>query len=274
MSSNTFKLIQLINMHFLDDDSFTSLFGDETLALEKLMSVGALRETQVCVCGAKMECINNEKKKTFRCNRNNCKAEVSLRIGSVFHESSKQCRQIMRFARCWVKRESRDEAVKSTLFNPEKITTWYQRFDMLVFQSKEECAQRIGGNEIIVEVDEMKLGKRKYNRGHRVEGAWVVNGVERTSKRRVFSVHVERRDAETLRRVISDHVEQKSRVITDCWRGYIGIDKTCNVEHLTVNHSKEFKNSETGACTNTVKGINNAFKMSVSPATVLIHAHH
>jgi hypothetical protein len=34
-----------------------------------------------------------------------------------------------------------------------------------------DCDQRIDGPEIIVELDEIKLGKGKYNRGHHVEEA-------------------------------------------------------------------------------------------------------
>jgi hypothetical protein len=33
---------------------------------------------------------------------------------------------------------------------------------------------------MIVEIDESKLGKRKYHRGHRVEVVWVLRMVERT----------------------------------------------------------------------------------------------
>ncbi|KAG1267082.1 hypothetical protein G6F66_014076 [Rhizopus arrhizus] len=35
------------------------------------------------------------------------------------------------------------------------------------------------GQPIIVEIDESKFGKRKYNKGKRVDGVWVVGGVER-----------------------------------------------------------------------------------------------
>jgi hypothetical protein len=37
---------------------------------------------------------------------------------------------------------------------------------------------QIGGSHIIIEIDETKLGKRKYHRGHIVGGVWVVVGVE------------------------------------------------------------------------------------------------
>ncbi|KAF2352575.1 hypothetical protein FHG87_016671, partial [Trinorchestia longiramus] len=36
--------------------------------------------------------------------------------------------------------------------------------------------QPIGGEGIIVEADESKFGKRRYNRGHRIEGIWILNG--------------------------------------------------------------------------------------------------
>jgi hypothetical protein len=34
--------------------------------------------------------------------------------------------------------------------------------------SEEDCV--IGGPGVVVEIDETKLGRRKYNRGHRVDG--------------------------------------------------------------------------------------------------------
>ncbi|KCZ77845.1 hypothetical protein H311_01137, partial [Anncaliia algerae PRA109] len=39
---------------------------------------------------------------------------------------------------------------------------------------------KIGGPGIQVQLDESKFGKRKYNRGRRIEGVWVFGGVEKT----------------------------------------------------------------------------------------------
>ena len=36
----------------------------------------------------------------------------------------------------------------------------------------------IGGENIFVQIDECKLGKLKYYRGHTVQGTWVLGGVE------------------------------------------------------------------------------------------------
>ena len=36
----------------------------------------------------------------------------------------------------------------------------------------------IDGENIFVQIDECKLGKRKYYCGHAVQGAWVLGGVE------------------------------------------------------------------------------------------------
>jgi hypothetical protein len=40
--------------------------------------------------------------------------------------------------------------------------------------------EKIGGNGMIVEIDESKFGKRKYSRGHRVEGVWILGMIEKT----------------------------------------------------------------------------------------------
>ena len=254
---------QILVMYYLDDDSFKHYFGDEITALRMLKELGALRKMQVCVCGSEMKVVMREKKRVFRCGKNNCKAEVSLRYGSVFFDSGKGCKQIMRIARCWLKRESSDEAVKSTPFNPDTISLWYTRFNQLVMKSVSSKRKKIGAPGMVVELDEMRLGHKKYERGHRVDGAWVLNGVERSAEKRKFSVVVLAQNAETLHRVISENVEEGSIVFTDGWKGYKGIESACGVSHETVNHKRYFKDPVTGVCTNTVEGVNGALKATV-----------
>lgn len=126
----------------------------------------------------------------------------------------------------------------------------------------EDC--QIGGEGIVVEVDECKLGKRKYNRGHRVEGVWVLGGVERTQERKVFLMAVADRSADTLLGVLSRHVKPGSIVMTDLWRGYTGLGPWLNAEHRTVNHSEGFINPLDGTCTNTIEGTWNGLKLSIA----------
>ncbi|KCZ74820.1 hypothetical protein H311_04212, partial [Anncaliia algerae PRA109] len=123
---------------------------------------------------------------------------------------------------------------------------------------------KIGGPGIMVQLDESKFGKRKYNRGHRVEGAWVFAGVEVTEERKCFAVIVEKRDSETLNDIILKHVIPGSIVITDGWKGYNLFKTDFNYVHHWVNHSISFKNSD-GFHTNTIEGTFNAMKMNIVP---------
>lgn len=51
----------------------------------------------------------------------------------------------------------------------------------------EDCSEKIGGPNKIVEIDKSKFGKRKLHSGHHVEGQWVFGGVEHGSGRAFFN---------------------------------------------------------------------------------------
>ena len=255
----------MMKMDFTDVDEFVSMFPDEIETLKNLMTWGCLKQSMKCdSCGDEMKIVLSMKKKVFRCNRNRCeKKEASCRSGSLFFGSKLPCRTIMKIARSWIQGESRDAAARSTKKNTETITRWYTNFREVVAGVLRTSEVKIGGPGVVVEVDETKLGKPKYHRGHRVEGVWVVFGLERTEERRAFCVQVPCRDGETLERIISTFVAEGSIVYTDGWKGYTGIASNCNVQHYTVNHSRFFKDPDTGICTNGVEGLNCALKESV-----------
>ena len=103
-------------------------------------------------------------------------------------------------------------------------------------------SEKIGGEGKVVQIDESKVGKRKYHRGHSVEGQWVFDGIEEDS-RRCFLVAVEDRSEATLLPIIKDWIEPGTLIVSDCWKSYHNLNKH-GYSHQTVNHSKEFVNKE------------------------------
>lgn len=118
---------------------------------------------------------------------------------------------------------------------------------------------------MVATVGESKFGKRKYNRGHCVDGVWILGGVERTAEWRMFGTVVETRDADTLLEVISQHVATGTIVHTDLWRGYSRLADRLDVTHHTVNHSREFVSAVDGTHTNTIEGTWNSIKTKIAP---------
>jgi transposase-like protein len=210
-----------------------------------------------------MKIIEKEKQLVFRCGKAGCNRQnVTIRAGSIFYGSRLSCRKLMKLARSWLQGESRNATVRSTKVNKETVTTWFMAFRELVASSLRETSEKIGGEGTVVQVDETKLGKRKFHCGHRVEGVWVVCGIEMgTAERRAFCVQVETRDNETLHDVIRKNVIEGSEVWTDGWKGYCGVSESCSVRHSVVNHSLHFKDPSTGVCTNTVEGLNSALSL-------------
>lgn len=129
------------------------------------------------------------------------------------------------------------------------VTSYTNYYRQLVSSSLDTTDCVIGGLGIIVEVDESKFGKRKHNRGHSVEGVWVLGGVERTQERLMFTEVVHDRSARTLLDVLSRHICDGSIVYTDLWRGYSNLAEELSVEHATVNHSMHFVDPDTGVHT-------------------------
>jgi transposase-like protein len=110
---------------------------------------------------------------------------------------------------------------------------------------------QIGGNGIIVEIDEAKFGRRKYNRGRLITGQWVFGGVERQTKK-MFVIPVPSRKAEVLLPLIKDHIAPGSVIHSDCWKAYQQINKSI-YQHHVVNHSKNFVDPDTGTHTQNIE---------------------
>ena len=92
-----------------------------------------------------------------------------------------------------------------------------------------------------VEIDKSLFGRKvKYNkgqpRGHRI---WIFGIVERASNK-IILYPVDNRNAETLVPIIQRHVYPGSRIYSDSWAAYMGLNEL-GYEHFTVVHKTTFK---------------------------------
>jgi transposase-like protein len=149
------------------------------------------------------------------------------------------------------------------------VSAFYKHYRQLIADTLDEDDTIIGGVGVgvgvEVEIDESKFGKRKFNRGHRVEGCWVLGGVERTTERRMFVITVSDRRAITLLSAIKTHVREGSIILTDLWKGYMQLNSELGFDHFSVNHSKNFRDPSTGVHTNTIEGTWNGIKLTIAP---------
>ena len=113
---------------------------------------------------------------------------------------------------------------------------------------------KIGGPGHIIEIDESKFGKRKYNRGRRVVGKWILGGYcQTTGDCFLVECSGSKRDHHTLLRLIKQNVALGTIILTDKWKGYNPLSSH-GYTHLTVNHRRGFVDPQTGVHTNTCEG--------------------
>ena len=204
-----------------------------------------------CECGNVMKtvkCSAAIDKYMFICQ---CGKKRTTRKGSWLANSHLNLHQLFIFINLWVNNvqlkviEAQSDVCHQTAVKLKKFL--YSVVTNLV----EQNSTRIGGDGQIVEIGESEFGKRKYNKGHLVEGVWVFGGVERGSMRS-FLVPVEKRDERTLLDLIKKWIHPNSTIISDCLSSYGKLEEL-GYKHLTVNHSVNYKDPYTGAHTNTIE---------------------
>ena len=162
----------------------------------------------------------NKKEKRFTCRRRGCRKNISKNFGSFFSGHKLPYGDILLLAYFWLAKCGVSTVLEMTEHSPNTICNMWKYFRQLISSNVGEEDIKICGEGIIVEIDEAKFGKRKYHRGHRIEGVWVFGGVERTPERKMFVSVVEDRTAETLEAVIKQYIKPGSIVYSDLWKGY------------------------------------------------------
>lgn len=142
---------------------------------------------------------------------------ISLRQSTFFYRSHLPLLTICGFVNLWSMNCPSNVIELQLRLANQTVVDWASFCREVTFDAMIINKTQIGGIGKVVEIDESKFGRRKYHRGHRVEGQWVFGGYERESGR-CFLIPVESRNAETLVSIIMDWIKAGTTIISDCWK--------------------------------------------------------
>jgi ISXO2-like transposase domain len=225
----------------------------EKSEIEQLINeLKAKQELSCLVCGSELR---NSKRSDVAgiCKFKGCKKVKFYWHDTIFKHNKIKIEKILEILELWMQKASVN--IIEYVTGVSRISVWklLQNISKVLIEKYDALCNKIGGKDIIVELDESKFGKRKYNRGHSVDGIWILGMVERTEKRRIVLIPVTNRSAQTLSANIIRNVDSQSTIYSDCWKGYKNIIADF-ADHLQVNHTQHFKDPSTGVHTNTIEG--------------------
>lgn len=224
------------------------LMEEGLLAKERLGPICA-GEMSLSRCEDRSDGFKWECRKQFNFKKH--REELSIRKDSWFEKSRMTLEEILKLTYWWCQ-DLDQRQIKHELGLGESTGVDWDSFCREVCEiTLLENSEKLGGKGKVVQIDESKFGKRKYHRGHHVEGQWVFGGIEEES-RKCFLVAVEKRDEDTLLPIIQDWIEPGTIIVSDCWKAYSKLEAH-GYEHRTVNHSVEFVNKD-GDHTNKIEG--------------------
>jgi len=191
--------------------------------------------------------------------------EISLARGTWFDKSKLPMELVLSLTYMMAHGESYEHIIREarTLdvddpqhLSSETVADWYMYFREAVLESildRFRTRGPIGGPGATVEIDEAKIGHRKYNRGRVVDGHWILGMIDRqTGEVRVEILPNNDRSAQAMLPLIQQHVLPGTTIMTDEWRAYHGLP-AAGFGHLTVNHSLHFVDPQTGAHTQNIE---------------------
>ena len=178
--------------------------------------------------------------------------KLSLCHKSWIVDSKMSLESIVEITYLWLQGFNNSEIIHELKLTNKTVIEWCNFFRECCLSVVMEQSMPIGGNGIKVEIDESKFGKRKYHKGHAVEGQWVSGGREKYDKTKVFMIPVHNRKQDALLPLIQKWIKPGTIIHSDCWKSYNKLSKL-GYTHVTVNHSKRFFDWKTAACTNGIE---------------------
>lgn len=237
-----------------------NLLRDGAQFFRWLRDIKLLSSSYTCPASAGCEmqlCAVSEKRTTdmqmWRCRKHG--VWRSIRKNSFFASSHLSIRNIILMIYMWSRGYSLKCTVFETRINKSTVIQWYRKCRQLCSLF---VANRgpIGGSGNTVEIDESCFGKIKYHRGSPRKSLWVFGAVVQGSECRDLILRAIEgpRSSENLLQIINTYIHKDSIIFSDKWKGYNNLSSQ-GYTHLTVVHKYQFKDYDTGCCTNTIEGI-------------------
>ena len=190
-----------------------------------------------CVyCGALFRLVKDSsypEGECWKCENRQCRKKLSVKFGSWFEGAHLSYEQAVKVTYCWIRKISNENAAHECDVSKKSVVDWYNFcrevcVDILetpYVQQKDGIFDEIdlgmiGGEGIVVEIDESKFGKRYQHKGRHVDGVWVFGGIKAENKKNCFFEVVEFRDATTLLSIIRKRIRPGSIIYSDCWKAY------------------------------------------------------
>lgn len=184
-----------------------------------------------------------------------CGSKISVRQNSILEKRQTSFRSFIGILNCYATRVSAAIAAEQLQLDQRTIKDFYTTIREKMASELSGAAGMIGGVNCIIQLDEAKFGRRKFNRGRLVEGNWVLGGVDQQTGEAFFHICPNnRRDEATLLPIIQRYCRPGSILVTDGWGAYANLSQH-GFTHFTVNHSSNFVHPVTGAHTNAIEGL-------------------
>ncbi|KCZ75591.1 hypothetical protein H311_03429, partial [Anncaliia algerae PRA109] len=149
-------------------------------------------------CASRTRIKKNRDSFIIQCTWKFCKATFSPWKDTIFENSNIKPAIILAISNLWLKNYNIKQISELVDIKRKSVSEILKKVYVRLKDLYYNKTEQIGGPGIVVEVDESKFGKRKYHRGHRVEGVWVLGMVERSPFRRVIFVPIEKRNSVNL----------------------------------------------------------------------------
>lgn len=199
------------------------------------------KETLMYRCRKRYMIKNKHKKKISK----QCNFKKNAKLGTWFNNGQLDIATVCKIISCFLllpQPREKDTQEETGTLQIIVIDWFYFCREVCVFWA-DKNSKKLGGPGKVVELEEAKIGRQKYNRGRFVKGEWIFAGYEHESKK-IFITSVKNRTEETLLACIKEWILPGTTIVSDCWKSYNCLNNE-GFQHLRVNYSYNFVDPQT-----------------------------